>query len=539
MSSRFTRVAASLAVGAALAFGLGGTATAAETPKRGGILKFVIPAEPPSYDGHRETTFALIHPIAPFYSLLIRPNPDNPGDSSDFTCDLCTEMPEPTDGGKKYTFKLKPGVTSHDGSPLTAADVKATYDKIIFPPADVSSARKAYFVMVDNVEAPDDQTVVFNLHYPSGAFIPALATPFNFIYQKAKLDQDMKWYEKNILGSGPFVFVEHQAGALFTGKRNENFYVEGQPYLDGFEGIIAEQQSLRVQAIRGDRAAIEFRGFPPKSRDDLVAALGDQITVQESDWNCVLLITPNHDVAPFDDVRARRALTLAVDRWGGSKYLSEIAIVKTVGGVAFPGHPLAATKEELEQLAGYWPDLRKSRDEAKKLLADAGVDLSKTYVLNNRGIDQPYAIVGTWLIDQWKQVGLNFEQRVQPTGPFYDTLRSKRDFSVSLDFNCQSVVNPLLDISKFLSNDVSDSQYGGYVDRQVDELFDKMNKEADPAKQREYMREFERLTLDEHANNFITLWWYRIIPHRSYLKGWAISPSHYVNNDLANVWIDQ
>jgi len=62
----------------------------AQTPKRGGILKYVVPAEPPSYDGHRETTFALIHPIAPFYSVLIRVNPDNPASTTDFVCDLCT-----------------------------------------------------------------------------------------------------------------------------------------------------------------------------------------------------------------------------------------------------------------------------------------------------------------------------------------------------------------------------------------------------------------------------------------------------------------
>ena len=73
-------------------------------------------------------------------------------------------------------------------------------------------------------------------------------------------------------------------------------------------------------AIRGGRADIEFRGFPPKARDDLVKALGDKITVQESDWNCVLLFTPNHSVKPFDDPRVRRALTLAVDRYSGSKY---------------------------------------------------------------------------------------------------------------------------------------------------------------------------------------------------------------------------
>src|SRR2546429_9901385 len=94
--------------------------------------------------------------------------------------------------------------------------------------------------------------------------------------------------------------------------------------------IFAKTQTLRVQAIRGDQAAIEFRGFPPKSRDDLVAALGKDITVQESDWNCVLLVTPNHKRKPFDAVRVRKALTLAVDRWGGSKDLAKIAVVKTL-----------------------------------------------------------------------------------------------------------------------------------------------------------------------------------------------------------------
>src|SRR3546814_19119216 len=130
--------------------------------------------------------------------------------------------------------------------------------------------------------------------------------------------------------------------------------------------------------------------MPPKSRDDLKAALGDKITVQESDWNCVLIITPNHNVPPFDNVKARRALTLAVDRWGGSKYLSQIAIVKTVGGVVFPGHKLAATKAELEQTAGYWPDLEKSRPASTKLLQEAGGDLSKPSVLKTPAHDQPH-----------------------------------------------------------------------------------------------------------------------------------------------------
>ena len=529
-------IATGLALGLALGLGAAGQAVAAV--KKGGILRYVVPAEPPSFDGHRETTFALVHPIAPFYSVLIRVNPDNPGSPTDFVCDLCTEMPQAADDGKRYTFKLRSGVKFHDGSTLSSADVVATYNKIIFPAEGVASARKAFFVMVDKVSAPDAATVVFDLKYPSGAFIPALANPYNFIYSKKILDQDMHWYEKNVMGSGPFRFKERQPGALISGTRNPDYYHQGKPYLDGFEAIFAKKQSLRVQAIRGGRAAIEFRGFPPKSRDDLKAALGDEITVQESNWNCVLLVTPNHKVKPFDDPRVRRALSLAIDRWGGSKYLSQIAIVKAVGGVAFPGHPLAADQKELEQLAGYWPDLKKSRAEAKRLLAEAGVKKGFKFSLNNRGVDQPYKIVGTWLIDQWKQVGLDVEQRVQPTGPFFASLRKKKDFDVTIDFNCQAVVNPLLDVAKFISASRTGNNYGGYDDPELDKMFDAMNRAADPAEQRRLMRAFEKRALDEQAHSMITLWWYRIIPHRSYVKGWTISPSHYLNQDLSGVWLD-
>jgi peptide/nickel transport system substrate-binding protein len=525
-----------LASAAALAVGFA-WAPAQAAPKRGGILTFVVPDEPPSWDGHRETTFALIHPFAPFYSVLIKVNPDNPSSPTDFVCDLCTEMPQPTDGGKTYTFKLRQGVKFHDGTPLTAHDVVASYKKIISPPQGVTSARVAYFVMVDSVSAPDDHSVVFKLKYPSGAFIPALATPYNFIYSKAKLDQDIRWYEKNVMGSGPFKFVAREAGAFVKGERNNDFYIKDQPYLDGFEAIFSNKQAVRVQAIRGDRAAAEFRGLPPKSRDDLVQALGKEITVQESPWNCVLLFTPNHQKKPFDDARVRRALTLAVDRWGGSKHLSQIAIVKPVGGVAYPDHPLAPKKEELEQIAGFWPDLNKSRAEAKRLLKEAGQE-NLRFTLINRAIDQPYTIVGTWLIDQWRQIGVTVDQKMEPTGPFYARLRS-HDFDVTMDFNCQSVINPLLDVGKFLSADKGNESYGGYTDRTLDKMFDDMNRTGDVAEQKKLMLAFEKRVLDEEAHSFVTLWWNRIIPHRSYMKGWKISPSHYLNQDLANVWLDK
>src|SRR5215204_6471169 len=86
-------------------------ALAGEEPKRGGTLTYMIPADSsPSFDGHREGTFAMVHATAPFYSVLIRVNPENPSSTTDFVCDVCTEMPEPGDGGKTYTFTLRDGV---------------------------------------------------------------------------------------------------------------------------------------------------------------------------------------------------------------------------------------------------------------------------------------------------------------------------------------------------------------------------------------------------------------------------------------------
>src|SRR5919206_592057 len=109
-------------------------AVAGETPTRGGTSTYMIPADaPPSLDGHRETTFATAHAAAPFYSVLIRVPPDNPASTTEFVCDLCTEMPKPTDGGKTYTFKIRDGVKFHDGSKLTARDVAFSWQYIVKP----------------------------------------------------------------------------------------------------------------------------------------------------------------------------------------------------------------------------------------------------------------------------------------------------------------------------------------------------------------------------------------------------------------------
>ena len=513
-------------------------AVAAEEPKRGGTLTYLIPADaPPSFDGHRETTYATVHSVSPFYSVLIRINPENPSSTTDFVCDLCTGIPQPTDGGKTYTFKIRTDAKFTDGSPLSAADVAASWRMIVSPPEGITSGRQAFYTMVEKVETPAPTTVVFKLKFATTAFLPALADPFAYIYKKEILDKDPHWYEKNILGSGPFKFTGYDAGQSIRGERNPDYYHKGLPYLDGFVAIYAPKLATRVDAIRADRAALEFRSQPPSARDQLVKELGDQIAVQESDWNCGNLLTYNHKRKPFDDVRVRRALSLAIDQWKGAPGLSKIAIVRTVAGIVFPGSPLAATKEELQQLAGFWPDIEKSRAEAKRLLKEAGAE-NLSFEMLNRDVDQPFKYVGTFVIDEWSKIGLKVTQKVVPTGPWFEGMRTG-NFDVTMEANCQSVVNPVLDVSKYLPHTVFTENYGGYEDQAEIDLYEKMLHEPDPAKQRALMREFEKYVVDTQAHELPLTFWYRIVPYRSYVKGWKISPSHFVNQDLATIWLDK
>jgi peptide/nickel transport system substrate-binding protein len=524
-------------LGAALAFTV--PAALAETPKHGGTLTYMIPADgPPSLDGHREGTYATIHITAPFYSVLIRVNPENPASSTDFTCDLCTAMPQPADGGKTWTFKIREGVKFHNGEPLTAADVAASWNEIVFPPEGVLSVRKGNYEMVERIEATDPSTVVFHLKFATNAFLPALADPFAFIYQKKILDQDPHWYEKNIMGSGPFKLLAYDAGQSVSGVRNPDYYHQGKPYLDKIVGIFAPKQATRVDAIRSDRAQIEFRGLPPSARDELERDLDGQIAVQESDWNCGSVVHFNEQKKPFDDARVRRALSLAIDRWGGAEALSKIADVKTVGSIIFPESPLAPTQDELKEVAGFWPDIAQSREEAKRLLKEAGAE-NLSFELLNRDVDQPYKYVGIWLVDQWRKIGINVTQKVMPSGPWIAAQRSG-DYSVLMGANCHATVNPLIDVQSYLSvSVVGKLNVGNYDDPKEQEIYDAAFRETDPLKQKQLMVQFARWVMDAQAHKLMVLWWHRIVPYRSYVKGWKISPSHFINQDLSNIWLDK
>ncbi len=506
---------------------------AQDKPRYGGELVYVVAAEPPSFDGHQEETFAMLHPGAPQYNTLMRVDPaDKTG--TKFIGDLATSWTVSPDR-RTYTFKIRQGVKFHDGSVLTTRDVKASYDHIVFPPAGVVSSRVAQYKVVEAVEAPNADTVIFRLKWPEGSFMASLASPWNWIYKADLLAKDPHWYKTNVMGTGPFKFVEYVRGSHWVGKRNPDYWDKGKPYLDGFRAIFIPSASAQVAAIRGERAMIQFRGFTPADRDNLVAALGPKLTVQESPWNCSIGVTPNEQKKPYDDKRVRRALTLALDRWEGSKALSRIALVKEVAGIQVPGTPWATPPAELEKLAGYGRDINAARAEARRLLKEAGAE-NLSFTLLNRAVPQPYEPFGIWLIDQWRQVGISVKHLVLETSSWFQALR-QGDFEVAVTAPCNSIVEPDLDIHWFLTT--SPVNYGKHKDVVMDDLYTRQSRTLDAEERRRLLRQFEKRLYDEEVHFIMGFQWHRIVPHLAKVRGWTLMPSHFLNQQLDTVWLSE
>jgi peptide/nickel transport system substrate-binding protein len=506
----------------------------AEQPQYGGILTFAVGNEAPSKDGHQEGTYGLIHPCSPHYSLLLKFDEDN---YPKIVGDLAESWTVSKDN-KTYTFKIRRGVKFHDGSILTAKDIKATYDKIIFPPPGVVSNQKSTYSAVEKVETLDDHTVVFRLKWVAASFLGSLASPWNYIYKAEILAKDPHWYEKNVMGTGPFKFVEHVSGSHWVGKRNEDYFVKGRPYLDGYRATFIQSTGARVAAVRGGRVMAEFRGFSPSHIEELRKAMGDKIQIKESHVTSILTIAFNCQKKPFDDPRVRRALAFAVDHWEGSRILPKIANVKFVGGMLRPGSEFSLTEEELVKIPGFSKDIEASRREARRLLREAEVPEGFSLQILNRPPAMPFEPLAIWLIDQWRQIGLNVTQKVQELGPYYADARAGKYDLLMISIS-DYMDEPDLQFGRFLSSDKTSQNYGHYIDRVLDEVYLKQSQAMDPSERRKLCKQFQVRVLDEMAYMVPTLWWHRMIPISHKVRGIKLLPSHFLNQDLCNVWLSK
>ena len=503
----------------------------AETPKSGGTLNFATVGEPPTSDCHATGTFATVHPVAPHYSTLLQFT--GPHDKQTIVGDLA-ESWDVSQDGLTYTFKLRRGVKFHDGSDFTAADIKATYERIVNPVEGVLSYRKAVHQDIAEISTTDPFTVVFRLHQPSPSMLLHFASPFNCVYSAVKLKQNPRYPETEVMGTGAFRFAEHVKGSYWAGKKFDQYFRPGRPYLDGYKVYFVRSTAVSP-GLQGGQFDAEFRGRTPGERDQLVAAMKDKMVVMEGPWVTNILLTVNSEKKPFDDVRVRQALTLAIDRWGGSASLGRISLIRDVSGVFRPGASFSLGTAELETMPGFWRNIEKSRAEARRLLKEAGVSNLKVKLVNRPG--DPFSPAGVYAVDQWRRIGVETEVVVLEIKLWYDAMASG-NFDVVIRNISDFADDPNAQFNTLISKVKSTIAYSRHSDTRFDDLYDRQARIMDPVGRLEVVNQLERLVL-ETAYNFPLLWYQRIVVNHKKVKGWELTPSHLTGQSLVDVWLDE
>src|SRR5213593_3335569 len=505
---------------------------AAETPRRGGILLAAIGADAPSLDPHQEATFATLQPVAPLYSTLLQIDPYS---YPNIIGDAASEWKIAPDG-LSYTFKIRQDVRFHDGSPLTAADVKASYDKILNPPDGVRSIRKHHYSAVASVEAPDPATVVFKLKFPSASLLANLASPSNVIFPKKYLDKDPNYFKNNVMGSGPFRFKSYTRGATFEGERNPDYFIKDRPYLNGYKFFISTETSVRAAAIRSGRAHIEFRDLPLAEVEAIRKQLGDKVVVQQTPFVIHFDITINNTVKPFTDVRVRQALTLAIDRYTGGKVLHGLTGLRDVGALTRPGTEWAMAQSDLERFPGFARDAEKNRAEARRLLAEAGYPNGFKVVLKNRNVKLPYQDWAVYVIQEWRKIGIEAEHRPLETATWFADGRDRGNFELMVQPAGAFIDDPDQLLNPYVTG--SPQNWGRFANPGLDDLYARQARVLDPLERRRLVIELQKIVL-ENAYYMPGLWWSRNVVHWAKVKNYVAPPSHFTNQKLQDVWLSE
>jgi peptide/nickel transport system substrate-binding protein len=503
---------------------------AEEKPRYGGILRVALAADPPSLDMHQEQTFAVAQPMGAIYNNLIVFDPHN---YPQIIGDLAKSWTVSADY-LTYTFTLHEGVTFHDGSPLTSADVKASWDKIAFPPEGVVSVRRSYYEVIKSIDAPDPYTVVFRLHHPSPAFLTNLAHPANFIFAKKYLDQDIHYYKQHTMGTGPFKLKNYVRGSTIELERNPRYWKEGLPYLDGIKYFIMSDTSARGKALRAGRVDAELRFLPPSEVEAIKAQMGDKVVVGAPQNIGHFGITINVDKKPFDDERVRKALSLALDRYEMLKTLRPITTLDAVGGMMHPGSQWALSEEELQRFPGFGKDHEANVREARRLLAEAGYPDGFKTVLTNRNIKLPYIDFAVYIISAWKKIGVEAEHRLEESATWSKT-RVTRDFELLVNpYGSSSVGDPDEMLVHYTTG--ASSNYGRFSDPVVDELFQQQAREMDEKKRVQLVQQIDRRLL-EKVWRVQGLWTNRLEVRSAKVRNYEPQPSHWANRRFEDVWL--
>ena len=300
-----------------------------------------------------------------------------------------------SDDYKTWTFKLRPGVKFHDGTPFNAQAVKENFDRQKDP---ANKCRCAFYISnIISVEATDELTAVYNLKDPS-VNQPALMTiqSSNNVVQsptawKTKGDD----YNRNPVGTGPYILKSWTAGDRLVLEKNPDYWNKGHPYLDRIVLKPLPDAQSRFASLQSGEADIVWDD--EYDADNIVKAKKDpKMTVHTYAGSGAQVYAFNTKLEPFQDARVRQALVMALDR----KKISQAI----TNGLARPAtNPYGDGSWVKCKDDGALPyDVEK----AKALIKDYGkpVDFKMIVTATPRG-----RTVGQVLQQLWKQVGANME----------------------------------------------------------------------------------------------------------------------------------
>jgi ABC-type transport system substrate-binding protein len=482
-------------------------------PKRGGVLKYGILNRPPHFDLQQSGTVGNIGTQGCMFDNLVRRDPRDSGQS--IVPDLAHSWKVSADG-KTYTFFLRKDVLFHDGTEFTAADVKATYDRIRKPPQGVSIPRSPLFKAVEEIAVRDKHTVEFKLAAPRSVnfMMASFASGWNTIFSKKTLEENDYNLRRvlNIPGTGPFKTQRRVENEIWVMERNKDYWNKGLPYLDGIEfyNLLPFSPDLgsAVLSNRVDYARIldpvTFR------RAQTMAHLSTAKFYQ----SVIHAVYTNNKKKPFDDPRVRRALHLVLEREVLVEVVKDVSPLMT-GGFIYPFSEFATPKEELSKRLGYQDKPDAAIKEAKTLLAAAGATNLPPLDLVLRDLNH-HKLFSQAIQAMLREIGIQTNIRVVVESTWFaDVVAGNFDLAIG------ATVSTLLDPSDYFNawyRTDAPQNYSFWTNAEFDRLADQIDIETDAAKRKALIRQAEAVM--EAAPPLLPIAWENMLDvWHKYVKG--------------------
>jgi peptide/nickel transport system substrate-binding protein len=391
-------------------------------PKRGGILR-VRGYDPVHFDHHQTINFKTNTTLSFAYSTLVRYKVGPDVEPGTFTTEPHLAESWETPDDTTYIFHLRQGIKWHNKPPLNgrelvADDVKFTFDRFLSEP---SNADRHMLAAVDHIDVVDRYTVKFVLKEPYVWLVDVLANPRSMWIVAPEVVQqfgDLKKPE-SVIGTGPFLLDHYEPNVKTVFKRNPDYFLKGQPYVDGVEWLVLEDDSTGLAMYRtGQIDAGPWHWWVVRQADlEALQKSHPKLVYKDVVSNVTSAIYVRTDQAPFNDVRVRRALSMAIDR---QAVIDAVYLKGQPTPAIAPG--LTAWSLPIDQLGEGAKYYQYSPKEAKRLLAEAGYAKGFKTQLNFTSGYGRDMVDSVQLLEQYlKEVGIEVELKQQEYGAYMAT----------------------------------------------------------------------------------------------------------------------